>query len=290
MELNYIEFRYEDTKTPYEDIKRYDEYCHWLGLMYKYYLKPVTTGKIKMLKVIMTDDMENTKKISFGRYSSPEEDIYLYVAYDCRNFQNRSVKDIQRTSLDIIHNRIMEYAALNDINGNNFVESYNTITANNFLFEEKYLEPASNGIYTAQMSFKYDFQDAGVFYDSGVVLEIYKERQLIHKTTVFHSALRVVKKCIHYIKWEDDANVIIDYFTSGDFYWRIPVNGTIELDCIHKSDCRNIFHLGTHYYYGRDIAKDEEKGVALIKKAAHMGSKSASEWLAYPIWRKIWYG
>jgi TPR repeat protein len=67
-------------------------------------------------------------------------------------------------------------------------------------------------------------------------------------------------------------------------------DGTVELDSFQKSYNHNVFRLGLCYYYGEEIAANKEKGLVLIKEAAGMGSNSAHEWLAYPHWRKTWWG
>ncbi|MDR2784606.1 MAG: hypothetical protein LBB83_01695 [Treponema sp.] len=256
--------------------------------MYKFYLKPVITDKMRKLCVIVTDDMNHIKKVSFSDGFTPENDIYLYTLYDYRNFQNMPVKDVQRILLDLIHKRIMEYAVLNNIDGNIFEEVYNKIIGNDFLFEEKYMDPVSNNIYTAQMSFKFDYQNAGA--DNDFFVEIYKGNQLINRIKFCNIGGRAARGYIKYIEWIDENNLRLDNFNDGFFYWKININGTVELDSFQKSYYHNVFSLGISYYYGKEIAKNEEKGLELIKTAAGMGSKSAHEWLAYPQWRKLWWG
>jgi hypothetical protein len=290
MRLTYLWFSYEDTAIPwpYKEIAQYDDYCGWLGVMYKFYLKPVITDKMRKLCVIVTDDMNHTRKVTFSKGFSPENNIYLYTLYDYKNFQNMPVKDVQRTLLDLIHKKIVEYAASHNINVNIFEEAYDKIIGKDFLFEEKYMAPVSNNMYTAQLSFKYDYQNAGT--DNDVFVEIYKDNQLINKIRFCGIGWRAARGYIKYIEWIDENNLRLDNFNDGFLYWRINIDGTIELDSFQKSDCHNLFQLGISYYYGKEIAKDEGKGMELIKKAAGMGSGSAHEWLAYPRWRKAWWG
>jgi hypothetical protein len=256
--------------------------------MYKFYLKPVVTDKMRKLCVIVTDDMNHTKKPAFSDGFTPENDIYLYTLYDYRNFQNMPGKDVQRTLLDLIHKRIMEYAVSNNIDGNIFEEVYSKIIENNFLFEEKYMRPVSNDLYTAQMSFKFDYQNNGAGND--IFVEIYKDNLLINKIKFCGIGGRAARGYIKYIEWIDENNLRMDNFNDGFLYWIINIDGTVELDSFQKSYDGNVFNLGLCYYYGKEIAKNKEKGLALIKQAAGMGSRSASEWLAYPQWREIRYG
>jgi hypothetical protein len=287
MRLTYVWFSYEDAAIPwpYKEIAQYNDCCKWLGIMYKFYLKPVITNKMRKLCVIVTDDMNHIKKPTFSGEFTPENDIYLYTLYDYRNFQNMPVKDVQRTLLDLIHKRIMEYAASNNIDGNIFEKAHNKIVENDFLFEEKYMQPVSNNLYTAQMSFKFDYQNNGA--GNNIFVEIYKDNLLINKIKFFGIGWRAARGDIKYIEWIDENNLRMDNFDDGFFYWKINIDGTVELDSFQKSDYHNVFNLGISYYYGKEIAANKEKGLALIKKAAEMGSRSAGEWLIYSVWRKI---
>jgi hypothetical protein len=290
MRLTYLWFSYENTEIPwtYKEIAQYNDYCRWLGIMYKFYLKPVITDKMRKLCVVVTDDMNHIKKAAFSGGFTPENDIYLYTLYDYRNFQNMPVKDVQKTLLDLIHKRIMEYIASKDIDKNIFEEVYEKIIGNDFLFEDKYMDPVSNNIYTARMSFKFDYQNAGS--DNDVFVEIYKDGQLINKIKFCGIGWRAANGYIKYIEWIDENTLRLDNFNGGFLYWNINIDGTVELDSFQKSDYHNVFWLGIAYYYGKEITKNEEKGMKLIEKAAEMGSRSANKWLAYPNWRRIWWG
>ncbi|MDR2304227.1 MAG: SEL1-like repeat protein [Treponema sp.] len=290
MRLTYLWFSYENTAIPwpYKEIAQYNDYCKWLGIMYKFYLKPVITDKMRKLCVIVTDDMNHIKKPTFSDGFTPENDIYLYTLYDYRNFQNMPVKDVQRTLLDLIQKRIMEYAVPNNIEENIFEEVYNKIIENDFLFEGRYMEPVSNNVYTAQMSFKFDYQNNGAGND--MFVEIYKDNRLINKIKFCGIGWRAARGYIKYIEWIDENNLRMDNLNDGFLYWKISIDGTVELDSFQKSYNHNVFRLGLCYYYGKEIAGNKEKGLELIEKAAGMGCKSANEWLVYPQWRKIWWG
>jgi hypothetical protein len=173
------------------------------------------------------------------------------------------VKDIQRTLLDLIHTRIMEYVASKNMDRTIFEEVYEKIIGNDFLFEDKYMEPVSNTLYTAQVSFKFDYQNAGSGND--VFVELYKDGRLINKIKFCGIGWRAARGCIKYIEWIDENNVRLDNLDDGFLYWKINVDGTVELDSFQKSDYRNVFRLGIAYYYGKETAKNEEKGMVGVK-------------------------
>ena len=287
MEFNYIEFYFERRNKDTEETGIYVDCCYWLGVMYHYYLKPVILGKMRFLKVTLTEISEDRIENPVDKYAKEGEHIYIYIRYDHGNLLNKPFVEVQKILLDVIHNKILEYAACNNLDGNVFKEAYDSIIENNFLFEKRHLSPVSNGIYTAQMTFKLDFQNTGVF-ANGIFVEIYKGDQLVNKIKFFDDALFITDKRQSFFKeemeWIDEENIKV-FFCTGKgnwtphFYWKVNIGGAVEYDNVFKDNAEDLFHLGMEYYKGKMIEQDKTKGYMLIKKAAEIGYYYASEWL-----------
>ena len=280
-----LRFEYERRKPHTEETEIYVDCCYWLGIMYDFYLKPITLGKIRYIKVTLTEISEDRIEIPVDKYTKEGEVIYIYIHYEHENLLNIPFVEVQKILLDIIHNRLIEYAISNNLDNNIFQEAYNTIIKNNFLFEKKHGNPVSNGIYTAQMSFKFDFQNTGVL-SSGIYVEIYKENKLIKKIMFLGNALFISDKSSKNfekeIEWIDEENIKIylcELYNEPLYYWKININGTVEYDIVNKDDFKDIFSLGIDYYEGKMITQDKNKGYSLIKKSAEMGYYYAMAWL-----------
>ncbi len=286
MRLNYLSFNFERDKTSNDNTRIFIDYCSWLGIMYWYYLRPVISDKMRLLEVIITETGKSREEKPVSKYNTEGEHVNLYIQYDPGNLTNKPFTVIQKTLLDIFHNRLMEYANENNLDENVFQGAYNNIIENNFIFEKNYMKPVSNNMYTAQVSFKFDFQNTGVF-EKGLYVEMYKDSQMINKIKIIDSPLRAINERIRFMEWEDENNFTIECSEYGDYYWKINVNGTIELENVHKKRPDEIFNIGICYYRGEDIARDEKKGLMLIKKAAEMGSRPANRWITYPMYRNF---
>ena len=282
MELRHIEFRFERKDKNVVHTGIYVDCCFWLGVMYKYYLKPVITEKMNLLKIIVTEISENKIEEPVSKYTAKGESVYVYMKYDHKYLLGKPFVYVQKTLLNIIHNRIMEYVTENHIERNNFGDAYNSIIENNFIFEKKYLNIVSNGLYTAQMSFKFDFQNTGIF-SNDIFVEIFKDNLLFNKIKFFGDALYAIKNILtdKDLEWIDEENIKV-YFCGNSnpsrYYWKINIKGGIEYKNIYE-DPSDIFHLGIEYYKGFMIAQNKEIGYESIKKAADMGYYYAVEWL-----------
>ena len=283
MELKLLAFDFERDKAAKEDTRIYIDYCYWLGKMYNYYLGTIKTDILRYLKVTITEIGENRVEIPVSKYNKKGEDIYLYIRYDHKELLDKPYLEVFRILLDIFHNRIMEYAAANNLDGEVFQDAYNRIIRNNFVFEENHLNPVSNNIYTAQMRFEFDFIDAEHITDH-VFVEIYKEKQLINKIVFLRSASYVFGDGYldKDMEWIDDTHIKINLewkFFPPSYYWIISIDGTIEFESTHKDDDSEIFHIGIAYYKGVMVEKNKAKGYTMIKRAAEMGNYYAEQWL-----------
>jgi len=295
MELNHIGFSFELKEPKKKEMEIYSFCCFWLGIMYKYYMKTVLSEKMRLLEVILTENSESRVEEPISKYNAKGEYIYLYIKYEHKNLVNKPFTEVQKILLDIIHNRIIEYVIEKKLDKHVFQEAYNSVIENNFLFEQKHLNPVSNNVYTAQLSFKFDFQNTGIFYN-WIFVEIYKKTKLIKKIKLLGDALFAIRPLLieKDMEWIDEENIKVfleGNYNKGNFYWKVNINGTIEYDIIQKNDPEYIFSLGIDYYKGYMIAIDKTKGYELIKKAAEMGYYSAVEWMRkynkdsnYPFW------
>ena len=283
MELKSLSFYFERDKTVKEDTRIYIDYSVWLGTVYNYYLGPVISDKMRFLEVNITEIGESRVEKPVSEYHKEGEHINLYIRYDHKELLNKPYLEVLKILLDIFHNRLMEYAAENKLDVGIFKSVYDRIINNNFVFEENHLKAVSNGIYTAQMRFKFDFIDAGHI-DNYVYVEVYKGNILYNKIVFLYETSFVFGK--HFLdkdmEWLDDKNIKV-YFEGNEFphnnYWKINIDGTIEFESIHKDDDSEIFHIGIEYYEGIMVAKNKPKGYAMIKKAAEMGNYYAIQWL-----------
>jgi hypothetical protein len=301
MELKYIDFSFERKEPKTIETGIYVDCCFWLGIMYRYYLKPVISDKMILFKIIVTETSNDKVEKPVSKYHSEGAHIYLYIKYDHKNLLDKPFAEVQKILLDLIHGRIIKYAAENNLDKEIFQDAYNSIIESNFLFEKKYSNPASNNIYTAQITFKFDFQNTGVLYNC-IFVEIYKDSQLFNKIKLLGDALFAA----HYpmiekdIEWIDEENMEIflcsNVFPGGIFrrqdnYWIVNINGSISYETTDKYNSSKIFDLGMEYYKGKMVAMNKEKGYELINKAAKMGNYYAREWLCrynydsdYPFW------
>jgi hypothetical protein len=237
--------------------------------MYEHYFKPIKTGKFSCMNIVFLEDekMDAVETIDIKT---------IFINYNHKNLLDKSAAEIHRILFEEIQNHIINCVKENNWNKEPFINVYNKINGNKYLFEENYLKPLSNKIYKAQIVFKHDYQDSGVF------LEFYNKSKLINKVRFSNNGKSIIN--IGEMEWINENAVRIYYIigalkSSKKYYWEINVNGTVNFDNTNKNDPQEIYNLGIIYCEGRGVIKDLEKGLELIKKSAEMGYKHGKNWI-----------
>jgi hypothetical protein len=237
--------------------------------MYEHYFKPIKTNKISCIDIIFLKD-EKMDDVETSNIKT------IFINYDHKNLLNKPVVEIHRILFEEIQNHIINCVKENNWNEEPFINVYNKITGNKYLFEENYLKPLPNKIYKAQIVFKHDYQDSGVF------LEFYNKNKLINKVRFSNNGRAIIN--IGEREWINENAIRIYYIigtlkSNKKYYWEINVNGTIDFDNTNKNDPQELYNLGKLYYEGWGVTKNLKKGIELIKRSAEMGYKHGKNWI-----------
>lgn len=268
--MKFFRFCYRQNEDLLEDkFTQYNQYCNFLQTMYEHYFKPIKTGKISCMEIIFFEKGKVDNVETTGRKT-------IFINYNYKNLLDKSVVEIHRILFEEIQNHIINCVKENNWNEEPFRNVYTKITGNKYLFEEKYLKSFSNKIYKAQIVFKYDYQDSGVF------LGFYNKNKLINKVRFSNNGMSIIN--IGEREWINENTVRIYYIVGTvknikKYYWEINANGTVDFNNTNKNDPQELYNLGIMYYEGWGAVKNLEKGIELIKRSAKMGYKHGKNWV-----------
>jgi hypothetical protein len=112
-----------------------------------------------------------------------------------------------------------------------------------------------NKTYKAQIIFKHDYQDSGIF------LESYSKNKTVNKVRFSNNGLAIMN--IGERGWINENSIRIYYVTgytkSRRYYWEISITGTVCFENTNNNDPQELYNLRIMYYEGWGIIKNEEE-------------------------------
>ena len=257
--------------------------CNQLSTMYEYFFKSVKMGGTSTFMIQFGEKIQQ-KLITIP----PIVNHFIIVEWQ----KIEALSHIEKANfiLEKSKETIFSYAIKEQLDIKPFELVYEIIKNKKFKFREHFGKPvlSPNKQFKAQVYFEFEYENMGTYIDFTDKLG-----NLINRVQFTSSGYSVMSETIGNIKWIDE-NCVKIYFiqvpkTEADAevnrknYWLIKTDKSVEFKNISAdlNDPQALHQLGIYYYEGKQILKDEKKGIELIKRSADLNYKHAIKWLIH---------